>query len=302
MEIRFLKNSEINFIRWDNCINNATNGNVFAFSWYLNIICDDWHALISGDYEYVMPLLIKTKHKQNLVYSSDIKALLGVFSKKLITKNIIDLFIQKIPNYFQKISYSVNKFNGQISNSLRTTTYDLDLIQPYTNIRRKYSDSFQAKLHVAADKNISSVKGLMPNDLIQSSQKGGFISTPSLSNNNLTRLRKIIAHGIRYNQAEVHGVYTKHNVLNAAVLFLKSKYKVYVLFSMINKQELNSYPIHYVIDKFIETHAEKNLTLNLDNLVLINDKDFYTGIGAQENYYNKIIQNKLRWYQRILIK
>ena len=85
MKIKYLKNSEINFVRWDNCINTAFNGSIFAYSWYLNILCNNWDALILGDYKYVMPILQKEKFKKNIIFSSTLGNRLGIFTNQLLT-------------------------------------------------------------------------------------------------------------------------------------------------------------------------------------------------------------------------
>ena len=59
--IRYLKNHEINTEKWDECIMNAFNGIVYAYSWYLDIVHETWDALIEGDYERVMPLPVSEK-------------------------------------------------------------------------------------------------------------------------------------------------------------------------------------------------------------------------------------------------
>ena len=84
--------------------------------------------------------------------------------------------------------------------------------------------------------------------------------------------------------------------------FLKSKQKVHLIFNAINKSGLDSYALHYLIDKFIETQAEKNLTLNIENIIKNNDPDFFTGIGSNEYKFKRYFVNHLPWYYKILIK
>lgn len=49
---------EIDRERWDECIRKSFNGIIYAYSWYLDIVCPSWEALIEGDYKIVMPLSI----------------------------------------------------------------------------------------------------------------------------------------------------------------------------------------------------------------------------------------------------
>lgn len=303
MKIKYLKNNEINLIRWDNCINNAINGNIFAYSWYLNILCEDWEALVLGDYEYVMPILHKITYKRSIIFSSKLGNRLGIFSNKLLTEEIVDTFIKNLPKKYSRIHILLNKFNKLTGKAATTQkTYEIDLIQSHMKISTKYSSQFQKNLQTAYSKRISAVNGIMPNELINFSEKKNVISNPKLTKPDFIKLRMIIAHSLRYNLGEVYGVYTENNTLCAAAFFLKSKRKIHLMFNCIDKNEIKTYALHYLIDKFIETHTEKNLTLNIENVILNDDLDFFTGVGAHEYRYKRFFVNHLPWYYKFLIK
>ena len=303
MDIKYLKNSEINFVRWDNCINNAINGNIFSYSWYLNILCENWDALVLGDYEYVMPILHKIEYKKSIIFSSKLGNRLGIFSNSILTEKIVTEFIDKIPNTFSLVHILLNKFNKLTSkSSTYKKTYELDLIQTYAKISEKFSNQFQKNIHIAVSNRIKIIKGLMPNELINFAQRKNSITNPNLKNSDFQKLRMIIAYGLRYNLGEIYGVYSAENNLCAAAFFLKSKRKIHLIYNAIDKQAINTCALYYLIDKFIETHAEKNLTLNIENIIINNDLDFFTGAGAHEYKYKSYSVNHLPWYYKFLIK
>ena len=63
-----------------------------------------WEALISENYEYIMPLPVKSKYKIPYLVQPILTQQLGIFSKNKINENIIEEFIKEIP-YF---SYEIN--------------------------------------------------------------------------------------------------------------------------------------------------------------------------------------------------
>ena len=67
MEIIFKQHKKIERAKWDRCINKAYNGIIYAYSWYLDIVCPDWDGLIVGDYDIVMPLT-KFKKSELIIY------------------------------------------------------------------------------------------------------------------------------------------------------------------------------------------------------------------------------------------
>jgi len=301
--IKHLKNTEINFIRWDNCINKAINGNVFAYSWYLNILCDNWEALVMGDYQYVMPLLRKVKFKKDIFFHSKLGNRLGVFSNQLLTEEIVKKFIESVPHERSLIHISLNSFNKLNSGNVKNiNTYELDLIQSHKKISQKYSNQFQKDLQKAKEDNISVVQGLLPNDLINFSNIYSVRSNPKLNLDEIQKLRMIIAHSLRFGLSETYCAYSANNNLCAAAFFIKSKRNIYLLYAAISNIGLNSNAFHLLIDKYIEVHSEKDLTLTLDNIISKNNMDFFSAVGAHEYKFQQYYSNSLSWIYNLLLK
>ncbi len=59
--IKLLSNDQIDRALWDKTIESSPYGMIYALSWYLDIVCPDWEALVSDNYEQVMPLPVKKK-------------------------------------------------------------------------------------------------------------------------------------------------------------------------------------------------------------------------------------------------
>ena len=55
-DIRYLERKEIDTIKWNNCILHAPNGLIYARSFYLDAMAENWSALVAGDYQYVITL------------------------------------------------------------------------------------------------------------------------------------------------------------------------------------------------------------------------------------------------------
>jgi hypothetical protein len=79
--IRFLKHNEVDTDRWDDCIKNSVNSMPYAFSWYLDIVVEQWNALILNDYEAVFPLPTRKKYTFTYAYTPSWIQQLGLFSK-----------------------------------------------------------------------------------------------------------------------------------------------------------------------------------------------------------------------------
>ena len=97
MAIIHLKHNQIDIAKWDECIDHSTNRMVYARSWFLDIVCTGWEALVAADYETVMPLTTGNKYGINYLYQPFFTQQLGIFSKKETDQKLEEEFLISIP-------------------------------------------------------------------------------------------------------------------------------------------------------------------------------------------------------------
>lgn len=59
--IEFLQHSEIDKAKWNRCVARSLSPSIFADFGMLSLASPDWCALVSGDYQLVMPLIVRRK-------------------------------------------------------------------------------------------------------------------------------------------------------------------------------------------------------------------------------------------------
>ena len=110
--IKHLTRKELDITKYDHCIAKACNTRIYAHSWFLDIVCDDWDVLIIENYKAVMPLPKRKKIGINYIYLPPWVQQLGIFSKDIITASLIDEFIKGIPKKFKMIDVFLNSENS----------------------------------------------------------------------------------------------------------------------------------------------------------------------------------------------
>jgi hypothetical protein len=301
--IRHLKNNEINVVKWDNCINNAYNGNIYAFSWYLDILSDQWEAIVHNNYRSVMPLLINKHAGIKYIGTSILANQLGVFSTAISDKSLVNAFIEATKSRYRFFSINLNKYNtidAGVCRQRSHSNYEFDLIRSYDLIRDAYSAAIRQGIKHAEEKRVSIITGMVPNDFIEFLLQYRVIPSCRLNKNIVSQLRKIIAFVTNHRVGELYAAYTPANTLCAAVLFLKSNRKANVLFSGVSHEGVELRAMELLVDHFIRHHAEKNLTLNFGNLAMPDKVQFFTGFGAQAYHYMNIRNLKNPFLKRCL--
>ncbi|MBL6658220.1 MAG: hypothetical protein ISR00_03250 [Flavobacteriales bacterium] len=137
--IKYIHYKDIDFQKWDACISNAVNRNIYASSWYLDLVCKNWDALILNDYEAVMPLPWNKKWGLKYIAQPLFCQQLGVFHQS--DSIIVDDFLKSIPKSFLFVNMNLNTHNGKPRfNYIKNANYEL-YIHDYHLLKRGYSKS-----------------------------------------------------------------------------------------------------------------------------------------------------------------
>lgn len=256
MEIRHLKNEEINRLRYDNALKRSFNANVFAYSWYLDLVCDDWDLLIEGDYETVCPLPLKKTLGITTVKQPIRTPMLGVFSSKHLPSQKVSAFIKAIP--YKHITLTLNHLNRLQNipvNGIRKVAV-LDLITPYNKTIGKYSE--KAREILPQNDGTFVMRSVRTDEYMffKRSQK----KRSPLLNMQLTR---IMNYAIRYKSAGIYSVYSPRNELIGTAFLMKANNRVFLFDCVENSEGRKRHAIFRAINHLIETNSESNLTLEL---------------------------------------
>lgn len=160
--LQYLQRKHIDTQKWDRCIANAANGLLYAYSFYLDHMADNWDALVLGDYEAVMPLTWRRKFGIYYLYQPFVTSPLGVFSSAPIDEALMNTFISNIPRRFRLIEIDLNTANNCL-NSLFTwqrRNYILPLTGSYETIQRNYNRHARRKLKKAEEAGLQIKEGI----------------------------------------------------------------------------------------------------------------------------------------------
>ena len=99
MVITYLTYKQVDKKKWDACIDNASNGLIYGYSFYLDSMAKNWDALVLNDYEAVLPLTWNKKYAIYYLYQPPFTACLGIFGNKLNAETVA-AFLKAIPSKF----------------------------------------------------------------------------------------------------------------------------------------------------------------------------------------------------------
>jgi len=294
--IRYLQNSEIDYDKWDTCIGSAINGNLYAWSWYLDIISEGWGALIQGDYEAVMPLTFRKKYGVGYLYQPAFSQQLGVFSPMYPSEQAVNAFLEELTRHFRFAEINLNRFNkpGHAAFSVKyRKNYELELIGEYHQLTEHYSSNTARNIKKARNAGIQLQENVDPKSIVSMfrNEKGKEIQ--QLKGTQYQMLEKIIYQGIHKRIANVYGAYDENNQLCAGVFILESHHRLVFLFSANNQVARDKGVMPLLVDYIISKFSGKPLTLDFEGSEIPGLARFYAGFGSVETKYPALYYNRL---------
>jgi len=158
--IKYLKREEINIQKWDECILRSTSPQIFGCSFYLDVCCPDWSALVLNDYEAVFPISVKQKYFIKHLTQPYFVRHFGVYNAEPISdfKPWIHE-LNKLASYFNfNVFTSTNDFSSEYKSGEKIYQL-LNLNLTYESLRKNYSES-----HIRKLKKISPLETNTEND------------------------------------------------------------------------------------------------------------------------------------------
>ena len=279
--MKYFRHHEIDFEKWDNCIENACNSLIYAKSWYLHIVSPQWEALIVGNYEVVMPLPKKKKYGISYLVQPILTQQLGVFSEQKIHETLLQQCISKIPYW----SYCIN-LNSEncIEKALKLPNYELDLQKNYEELFQKFSQNTQRNIAKTEKLEIVIKDNLLPNDFLDFY----FSTEKTYSEPSKNIVSQLVYTGFERKELSLWGAYNAENKLIAALCLLHSHNRLIYFLPVSNEEGKKTSAMFAIINEIIKKNAATNCVLDFEGSRIEGIARLYQGFGAQLKPYFQI--------------
>jgi lipid II:glycine glycyltransferase (peptidoglycan interpeptide bridge formation enzyme) len=301
LNIQYLTNRQIDKPKWDNCIDNATNGLIYGYSFYLDHMAKHWDALVLNDYEAVMPLTWKNKFGINYLYQPFLTAQLGIFGKQ-ITEEQVRQFIESIPTSFRLIEINLNSgnvsgFSGRFS--IKRNNYVLNLNKSYEELYMAYRENIRRNIKKAKQIGCQVLKDFDAQKTIELAVQQ-MKSQGNEEKENINHFRKLFKYLLSRQMATSYGVFSRQNELLSSCVFFFSHSRAYYILVGNHPGGKSTGASHALIDAFIKDNSEKNMLLDFEGSDISSLAHFYSGFGATNEIYPALKINRLPFYLRWL--
>lgn len=302
--IHFLEHKTIDRTKWDALI--AECGNIYAYSWYLDIVHPGWEALVEDDYQSVMPLTGGKKFGVNYLFQPYFVQQLGVFSKSPMTAETTEAFVKAIPSKYRFAEIRLNEGNA-FADGVQGVEYHrnvlLDLNQDYDTIRAHYHQNTKRNLAKAESCNLQLVTTVIPYHVVAlfRDNRGALLNKwGDAEYDVLTTLAQVAQNR---HTAFILGVSEKGvGQLLCAAIFMKTKNRITFLFSGLTEEGKQRQAMTWLLDQVIQQYAHQPITFDFEGSDDDNLARFYLGFGGEEVKYPSYTFNRLSLFGKALLK
>jgi hypothetical protein len=302
--IKFLEHQQIDKVKYDECIVNSANSLIYARSFYLDIMCPHWSAVIAEDYSWVMPITWNKKWGIKYLYQPPFTQQLGLFKRGATAvpyEQVIQLLQRQFRFWEINLNYqSLVKLDKRKFNVFTCANFIINLKEGYEKIESGYHKDLIKNLKRSKKFNLqyrstNNYTTAINEYISHYSNRMKHVTVKDYSRFKL--LCKILSERTMLLCREV--VNDKDELL-AVVLCLQDERRIYNLMNTTTaigrKLEAN----HFLMDSLIKEFAGSELMFDFEGSDLIGVKTFYENFGAINQPYFKVTYNNLPWPLKLL--
>lgn len=294
--IAFIPHKDIDKNKWDQAIDQSQLPLIYAKSFYLDIVCPGWNALM--DDNAVMPLTGKRKYGFDYLFQPAFTQQCGIFSKD---KNFhVIRFIEKIPSNYKLAEICLNEYNFFESDFIsKRITHHLSLENNYEFLKKNYSQNTIRNIGRAGKENIAIE---MSNDLepvISIFKNSKPVIAEKMKEDDFAKLRLLYSTLCNKKLCTLLTAKSNEKII-AGALFIHSAQRYIFLFSGASEEAKQKGAMSAIIDHFIEKHSGENSILDFEGSMNEALSRFYKSFGSNEIFYPAYRKNNLPFYIRWL--
>lgn len=280
--IRFLSRQELDVVAYDACISKSQQSRIYAYSWYLDVVSDDWGVLVEDNYKAVMPIpymkALKYLNRKKIIQPFLCQQL-GIFTEENsegIESSFFKKFLSLNPKY-----YCFNSFN-RVHGLQMKPNFELDLNKEYENLWRNFRKDRKHRIKQALKSNLhlKEVSQLKP--LISIAKKN--YEVREYNDKFFKTFENLIQQTYKRGKGRLYVIQKGETILGFSFFVIDST-RMYYLFSAFTEEGKKSQAPSFLINQIIENNCNQNCILDFEGSSIVGIASFFKSFGATEVPY-----------------
>ncbi len=287
-KIIYISKKELSIANYDACVAESSSSMIYAYSWYLDSVADDWGVLVLEDYKAVMPvpfLRLKRNLFSKKIYQPDFCQQLGIFSQTELTqetaKAFFDSFIALNPKVYN-FNFLDSQFFSKGKYKLKERiNYELNLNNSYADLYANYSTNRKRNLKKAYKENLYVSEEISIATFISFKKQHADYRTTARQYQKMNRLMN---EAIKKGKAKIFGVIQAGNLI-AVAFVLNDKQRLISIITATNEIGKKIGAIAFLNDTLIKKNANTTTIFDFEGSMISGISRFYKSFGAKQVNY-----------------
>jgi hypothetical protein len=288
----FKTRSNIDDVLWNNCVANSINSLVYANTWYLDAVVENWGAYVWEErdvYTAVFPIPNGSKFGVKYVYPPFFIQQLGVFS---VNDDIPELTKEALSKLNKDVKFTELNLNWKSEIGDQKTNVVLSLNKPYNDLLSEFSTNHKRNIKKAQKKKYKYNSDIAVQTIVDNFRNDKGVEIVTLEDNDYKNFINLCLIAKKKEVLVTRGVF-KGEVLITGAVFMKFGKRLVFLFSGNSNEGKTSGGLFNLLNLVIEEFAGSELILDFEGSTNEGLARFYKGFGGEEECYYFYKQNNL---------
>lgn len=299
MSIRYVQATDLDTDQWDKTLKEDPRALIYATSWYLDTLGEDWDALVLGDYEAMLPIVHRKKFRQSYIFRPTGVQQLGLHGKDSDSPELLRDFLNAIPSEYRFIDLFTNAHNSidllpKGWKSKPQTNLLLDLEGSYEHIYGKFSSNTRRNIRKSAKNGFRIFEYDSPEVLITlfRNNQGTRYKVTSEFYQRILHLMHVLIHKRR---GAVWTIHDERNSPIAGIFVMEYKDRATLLFTATDELGRESHALTFLINEYLVFRSGHLEVFDFEGSNVSGIQRYYAGFGAREDNYEHLSLNRLPW-------
>ena len=281
-----IKRKDLDIDKYDACIAASVQFRIYAFSWYLDAVSENWEVLILNDYEAVMPLPWKQKYFLKYITQPFFCQQLGIFSFAPITLQIQENMIRRIPKKFMRTSINFNADNFLNANMKLRKNALLTIENVYENMHAKFNKNRKRALKKASSLGFTFQENIAANEFYD------FYVLNDKNHRTHVSMKKVLQNilNLKTQAVQCYGI-KRNTVLIAGVLLLVDPKRITYLIPVASAFGKKNAAATLLVDEIIKKYRHSHQILDFEGSMISGVAKFYESFGTTYEDYPTFSKN-----------
>jgi hypothetical protein len=294
--IVWLRHNEIDREQWDNCVKDSPGSKPYGFSWYLDIMCPGWEALIDDEYDSVFPLPVHNKYGIRYIATPIFLRQLGAYSPDKPLQKATNEFVEYMPEFYRLVDLCVGQRidNDSFKVTLKSN-YELDLSKSYNKLWDNFSAHCRRNIEKSCKKKPEIVGDVGPDELIDLFILNKGKEIRGIKPGDYRRLKELMNFCVKNNRGRIIGVRSGKGKLLFGIFLVEVKGSKTMLFVVNTPQSREKRFGYYAVNELIRESASTATILDFAGTSIPSIASFMESFGSKNIPFYRIYRNSLIW-------